>query len=480
MRIWGISDSSHDASLAVMENGEIALAGHAERYSKQKQDFAIHPDLWAEALEFGPPDLICYFERRNLKRLRRLVAGGLNGAYQHLYRRRFRAEIPEVQVSHHRSHASGGFFTSGMEEAVVVVIDAIGEIETASIWDAQGCRLTKLHSLHYPTSFGLFYSAFTDRLGLQAGQDEYVLMGMAAYGDPDRYKTRVEALFPAWNYQPFNLHAGLPPFPIDDDRLAPFDLAASVQEVYEQRLTEYMALARRLTGSTNLVFMGGCALNCVANERLRSMFDRIWIMPNPGDAGSSLGAILARTRSHIPWSGPYLGTNIPGDYPVQPIIDKLQTHQIVAVASGRAEFGPRALGNRSILADPRSEAIRDQVNLIKERQPFRPFAPVVTEEAGPLLFDLSGPSPYMSFAVRCRRPDLIPAVVHADGTSRVQTVSKEQHPGLHEVLTKWGQITGIPVLLNTSLNIKGQPILNDEQDITEWEKMYRTEIVRSL
>lgn len=463
-----------------MNNGQIALAGHAERYSKRKQDYAIHPDLWAEALEIGPPDLICYFERRSLKRLRRILAGGLNGAYEHLYRRRFGADIPEIQVSHHLSHAAGGFFTSGMEEAVVVVIDAIGEIETASIWDAQGCRLTKLHSLRYPTSFGLFYSAFTHRLGLQAGQDEYVLMGMAAYGDPSRYRDQVRALFPAWNHQPLNLHRGLPSFPIDSDLLAPYDLAASVQQIYEERLMDYMALARRLTGSTNLVFMGGCALNCVANERLRSMFDQIWIMPNPGDAGSSLGAILAHTRSHLPWPGPYLGTNIPGEYPVEAIIEKLQAHQIVAVASGRAEFGPRALGNRSILADPRSEAIRDQVNLIKERQPFRPFAPVVTEEAAPHLFDLAGPSPHMSFAVRCLRPDLIPAVVHADGSSRVQTVSRAQHPGLHDVLTRWGQITGLPVLLNTSLNIKGQPILNDETDIAEWEQMYRSEIVRSL
>lgn len=462
-----------------MENGQIALAGHAERYSKIKQDYAIHPDLWAEALEIGPPDLICYFERRSLKRLRRILAGGLNGAYEHLYRRRFRAQIPEIQISHHLSHAAGGFYTSGMEEAVVVVIDAIGEIETASIWDGQGCRLTKLHSLRYPVSFGLFYSAITHRLGLQPGQDEYVVMGMAAYGDPERYRARVQALFPAWNSQPINLHAGIPHLEIDSDDLAPFDLAASAQQIYEERLMEYMALARRLTGSANLVFQGGCALNCVANERLRSMFDQIWIMPNPGDAGSSLGAILARTRSHIPWPGPYLGTRIPGQYPVEQIIETLQAEQIVAVAAGRAEFGPRALGNRSILADPRSASIRDEVNRIKERQPFRPFAPVVTEEAAPLLFDLAGPSPHMSFAVRCRRPDLMPAVVHADGTSRVQTVSRDQHPGLHEVLTRWGKISGAPVLLNTSLNIKGQPILNDERDILAWEQMYRTSIVRS-
>jgi carbamoyltransferase len=155
----------------------------------------------------------------------------------------------------------------------------------------------------------------------------------------------------------------------------------------------------------------------------------------------------------------------------------LADNKIVAVASGRAEFGPRALGNRSILADPRDPDIKNKVNLIKKRESFRPFAPVVMEEHANKWFDINFSSPYMQYAVKCLRPDIIPSVVHADGTSRIQTVNKNQHPGLYEVLQKWLDLTGVPILLNTSLNVKGQPLINDEKDISEWEKYYQHQII---
>jgi carbamoyltransferase len=153
-------------------------------------------------------------------------------------------------------------------------------------------------------------------------------------------------------------------------------------------------------------------------------------------------------------------------------------NQIVAVATGRAEFGPRALGNRSILADPRDPNIKDKVNRIKKRELFRPFAPVIMAEHASEWFDMDYESPYMQYTPKCLKPDLIPSVVHVDGTSRVQTVTAEQHPGLYQVLKKFYEETGVPVLLNTSLNIKGQPLLNDEHDIIAWEKQYKTRIVR--
>ena len=202
-------------------------------------------------------------------------------------------------------------------------------------------------------------------------------------------------------------------------------------------------------------------------------------MPNPGDAGSSLGAAAALYGKHINWKNPYLGYDLGVEYPVAEIITGLIRDKIVAVASGKAEYGPRALGNRSILADPRDPNIKEKVNLIKKRELFRPFAPVVMEEHASKWFNIDFPSPYMQYAVECLQPDRIPAVVHKDGTSRVQTVNKEQHPGLYEVLYNWYSITGVPVLLNTSLNIKGQPLLNDETDILEWEQTYSTKIVRS-
>jgi carbamoyltransferase len=201
-------------------------------------------------------------------------------------------------------------------------------------------------------------------------------------------------------------------------------------------------------------------------------------MPNPGDAGSSLGAAAAAYGKHVEWKSPYLGYDLGGEYPVDKILAGLKEKKIVAVASGKAEYGPRALGNRSILADPRDPDIKDKVNLIKQRELFRPFAPVVMAEHAHEWFDMDFESPYMQYTVRCLQPEKIPSVVHADGTSRVQTVTKEQHPGLWEVLNRFYKETGIPVLLNTSLNIKGQPLLNDENDIKLWEETYNFTICR--
>jgi carbamoyltransferase len=238
-----------------------------------------------------------------------------------------------------------------------------------------------------------------------------------------------------------------------------------------------MRHAKSLTKKKNLVFMGGCALNCSANTKLWEIFNDVWIMPNPGDSGSSLGAAAALYGKHLDWQTPYLGYDLGGEYPVNKIIKGLADNKIVAVASGRAEFGPRALGNRSILADPRDPDIKNKVNLIKKRESFRPFAPVVMEEHANKWFDINFSSPYMQYAVKCLRPDIIPSVVHADGTSRIQTVNKNQHPGLYEVLQKWLDLTGVPILLNTSLNVKGQPLINDEKDISEWEKYYQHQII---
>jgi carbamoyltransferase len=223
--------------------------------------------------------------------------------------------------------------------------------------------------------------------------------------------------------------------------------------------------------------MGGCALICAANTMLWRVFDDVWIMPNPGDAGSSLGAAAAAYGKHLNWNHPYLGYNLGGKYPVTEIITGLVRDKIVAVATGRAEYGPRALGNRSILADPRDPSIKDKVNLIKKRELFRPFAPVVMEEYAHKWFKMNFTSPYMQYAVECLQPDKIPAVIHKDGTSRVQTVNKDQHPGLYEVLSNWYAMTGVPILLNTSLNIKGQPLINDEQDIINWENQYNFKII---
>ena len=219
---------------------------------------------------------------------------------------------------------------------------------------------------------------------------------------------------------------------------------------------------------------GGVALNCSANRLLGKYYDNIWIMPNPGDAGSSLGAAALGYGGRVNWTTAYLGYNIPGAYPVDAVIKHLLTDKIVGVASGSAEFGPRALGNRSLLADPRGTEIKDQVNAIKRRQQFRPFAPVILEEVADMYFDMPKgfeSSRYMQTVARCRHPNLFPAIVHKDGTSRVQTVPRDGS-GIRQLLEQWDQHTGCPMLLNTSLNIRGEPMVNDLGDAKRFTQLY--------
>jgi len=473
MIILGINETSHDASVSLIKDGEILFAAHSERYSKTKNDWYNNKDIYLDMLNYGTPTHIAYYERPRLKQSRILLKGGSAD-----WKPKIPMDLPVKYFSHHYSHASAGYYTSKFNDAVIVVLDAIGEYNTSTVWVGEGEKIKLKYKQNYPTSFGLFYSAFTQLLGLMPNQEEYIMMGMAAYGDWRRYYKEVDEYFPKFYQQAYNFHKGITDWNLPINEEDKFDIAAAVQMVYQTRLIDFMLEAKAITGKKNLVFMGGCALNSSANTALWKIFDDVWIMPNPGDAGSSLGAAAALYGKHIEWKTPYLGYDLGGDYPTNQILAALKQDKIAAVATGRAEYGPRALGNRSILADPRDPNIKDKVNLIKQRELFRPFAPVVLEEFASEWFDMSFTSPYMQYTVHCKQPDKIPSVVHKDGTSRVQTVNREQHPGLHMLLRKWYWDTGCPVLLNTSLNIKGQPLLNDENDIANWEKMYNTRIIR--
>ena len=471
--ILGINETSHDASVSLIKDGEILFAGHAERYSKQKNDWYNNKEIILDALNYGTPDAIAYYEKPILKKSRMLLHGGSSD-----WKPNFPLDIPVHYFKHHYSHAAAGYYTSAFNDACIVVLDAIGEYNTSTIWVGEGEKIRLKYKQNYPVSFGLFYSAFTQLIGLMPNQEEYIMMGMAAYGDWKRYYKEVDEYFPSYSKQKYNFHKGINDWGMPITEQDKFDIAAAVQMVYQQRLNDFMHMAYSVTGKKNLVFMGGCALNSSANTLLWNIFDMIWIMPNPGDAGSSLGAAAALYGKHLNWKSPYLGYDLGGTYPVDKIIEGLKKDKIVAVATGRAEYGPRALGNRSILADPRDPDIKDKVNLIKQRELFRPFAPIVMEDHAHKWFDMDFTSPYMQYTVKCLQPEKIPSVVHADGTSRVQTVNREQHPGLYRVLNKFYLQTGVPVLLNTSLNIKGQPLLNDESDIINWEKTYNFTICR--
>jgi carbamoyltransferase len=473
MIILGINETSHDASMSLIKNGEILFAGHSERYSKNKNDWFNNDEIFLDLLKYDNPTHIAYYEKPYLKRSRLLLKGGAGE-----WKPRFPIDLPVKYFNHHYSHACAGYYTSKFTDSAIVVLDSIGEYNTSTIWVGEGEKISLKFKQNYPVSFGLFYSAFTQLIGLMPNQEEYIMMGMAAYGDWTRYYKEVDDYFPSYSNQAYNFHKGIYDWGMEITEQDRFDIAAAVQVVYEQRLLDFMRMAKKLTGKSNLVFMGGCALNSKANTLLWNIFKDIWIMPNPGDSGSSLGAAAALYGKHINWKGPYLGHELGGIYPVQQIVDKILKDGIAAVASGRAEYGPRALGNRSILADARDPDIKDKVNKIKQRELFRPFAPVVMAEHASKWFDMNFESPYMQYTVKCLKPEIIPSVVHADGTSRVQTVTQSQHPGLYEVLNKFYLETGVPVLLNTSLNIKGQPLLNDKEDIKKWEDSYGTEIIK--
>lgn len=470
MIILGINETSHDAAISLIKDGEILFAGHAERYSKRKNDWYNNTNIYLDMLNYGKPTHIAYYERPQLKRSRLFLRGGMGE-----WKPTMPFDLPVKYFSHHHSHAAAGYYTSKFDDAVVVVLDSIGEYNTSTIWKGEADKLTRVFKHNYPFSFGLFYSAFTQLVGLKPNEEEYIMMGMAAYGDPKRYWKKVYEYFPSINQQKYNFHQGIydwnEPILTEQDK---FDIAAAAQKVYEIRLLDFMRYAKAKTGKENLVFMGGCALNASANTKLWDIFSNVWIMPNPGDAGSSLGAAAALYGKHINWKDPYLGhsLNIDKPYPVEQIFEKIMSTGVCAVAHGRAEYGPRALGNRSILADPRDPNIKDKVNMIKKRELFRPFAPVVLAEYASEWFDMKYASPYMQFTPKCLKPELIPSVVHQDGTSRVQTVTIEQHPGLYNTIKKFYEETGVPILLNTSLNIKGQPLLNDKDDILAWQDTY--------
>lgn len=472
MIILGVNETSHDASLSLIKDGDILFAGHAERYSKNKNDWYVNDSLVSDALSYGYPDIISYYEKPLLKASRLKIRGGSGD-----WKPKFNIPgIPVKRFSHHYSHAAAGYYTSSFKDSCIVVLDAIGEYNTSTIWVGQGDKISLVYKQNYPVSFGLFYSAFTQLIGLMPNQEEYIMMGMAAYGDPNKYFNRINSYFPSIKTQKYNFHKGISDWNSPITEQDKFDIAAAAQRVYEIRLLEFMRFAKAKTGKYNLVFMGGCALNSSANTLLWNVFNDIWIMPNPGDAGSSLGAAAAFYGKHLNWKDPYLGHDLGGQYPEDDIMSSLLINKVAAVAVGKAEYGPRALGNRSILADPRDPNVKDIVNRIKKRELFRPFAPVVLEEKASEWFDMNYTSPYMQYTPVCLKPELVPSVVHADGTSRVQTVNKEQHPGLYSLLKKWDSLTGIPILLNTSLNIKGQPLLNDNIDIAEWERLYQFKI----
>lgn len=295
---WGITALSHDASVVVLENDSILYASESERHSKIKNDPYLNDKIILEALSYGDPEEIVWYEKPWLKKSRQLYSMQWKELfsitpYQYLKKWNLHKKLNYSQ--HHRSHAAGGYFTSNYNNAVILVIDAIGEWNTISIWEGYLDNLKLVKSFNYPYSLGLLYSSFTQRVGLKPNEEEYIMMGMAAYGKPIYVeKIRNEIL-------PYNLHKGIGNWESTADN---FDLAASVQIIIEEEIVKLVEECKTIN-SNNLVYSGGVALNCVANSKLFDYYKNVWIMPNPGDSGNSVGAICDKK---IKWNGPYLSS----------------------------------------------------------------------------------------------------------------------------------------------------------------------------
>jgi carbamoyltransferase len=416
-------------------------------------------------------------------------------------------------VSHHQAHAAS-FFCSGMDDAVIVVVDGMGERECTSIWDGQGRSLRRLETIDFPNSLGEFYAAFTEWCGFKVYQQEGKLMGLAAYGGPDpgvrrqmdhvihvepeRY--RVDPAYTVGGRHDYGASLSNelvqrfgPPRaanePLEDRHRA---VAWAVQDALERATLEIVRRAMRLTGRRRVVLAGGVAMNCKLNGEVEhsSGVEEVFVLPASNDAGAALGAAIWRTQQagidprfrleHV-YYGPDCdeteieaaldhsklhARRIGGAGPAE-VARLLTERKVVGLFTGRNEFGARALGARSILADPRHKEMWDVVNeSVKRREKWRPFAPVILEGREGEWLEHARPSRFMmkAYHVRPERRDEIPAVVHVDGTCRPQTIRRESNPVYHDILAAFEERTGVPVLLNTSFNVRGEPIVSTPFD----------------
>ena len=431
--------------------------------------------------------------------------------------RRFRARMgllaerfPNAEVRpvlHHRAHGLYAFTASGFERAAVLVVDSLGERQATTIAAADGNGWHLRWAQDDPASLGYAYGAVTMHLGWRRGDEEGTVMALAATGDPARFGPVLKRAIAITdggirlNHSLLSLRVLSSKYPRTTVRFADLtcrprsagesveqvhaDLAAALQERTEQAMMHLARLAKKVTGSNLLVLGGGVAANCVAAGRIvrSGLFDEVFVPPAPGDSGTAIGAglaVWADTRGG-PVSGAkgtcYLGPSYPAwpladeprpgmrahtpEKPARFLAEQLADGKIVGVFQGRLEAGPRALGHRSILASPLAFGVVDRLNAtVKFREPFRPFAPIVPADRAEQYFTLGQPAPFMSFAptVTDLARRTVPAIVHANGTSRMQTLTAASEPFIAEVLDEFEKITGVPILINTSLNVKGKPI----------------------
>lgn len=307
MTIWGINALNHDASICVFRDNQPVWHRRSSDFTHIQGDHYLNDELVHHAKTlYGEPEIVYWYERPYLKKLRQLRAGQYNEVFRidnipSIYLKKFNIDCPIIYTPHHHSHAAAGYYTSSFNRAAVVVVDAIGEFETISIWRGHGRTLEKIWSKNYPNSLGIFYSAFTELIGLKPAAQEHILQQLSDRGDPFVYYDTVLDYFKKPAVLKYNLHKGVYnwPFGYDLTEQDRYDIAAAVQKVFEEQMDYIMVKARNLTSFRNLVYMGGCAYNSKFNRQLRHQWRGIWSLPWPGDASSAIGAVLAHTKNHV-------------------------------------------------------------------------------------------------------------------------------------------------------------------------------------
>lgn len=513
----GISAFYHDSAACITNGNLVLAAAEEERFTGIKHDssFPVNAIKWlisSTVRDVSQIQEVHWYENPETKDDRVKTIFNKRPIKTFFLRQRYKKDrknnSPETLLKnlgytgkiiyhdHHYSHAAFSYYTSTFRDAAILTIDGVGEWETTTISRGKGNKIDKLISIDFPNSLGMLYSTITSYLGFKPNEGEYKVMGLAPYGDKTKYIDRLYKIFTntsnkyyinqkyfTWEYSNkimftkalcklLDIPPRLPEEPITQDHK---DLAASLQKVYENEFLKLVKTAKNITKSNNICLGGGCAYNGVANALAYKYFDKVHIPFAPSDAGSAIGACLDN-HSHF---SPYLGTSftdkqvskilstykdsiyifkISEDKLIKTVAELIQSQKVIAWFQGKMEFGARALGNRSILASPVFPNMREKLNrMIKKREGFRPFAPSVPLDNADRFFDLKEPSPYMNKVVK-GRTKLIPSATHIDGTCRVQTVTSIQNPKYYKLLKEVGRLTQIPVLLNTSFNLKDQTI----------------------
>ncbi len=517
----GINAIFHDTSAALVSDGVIVAAAEEERFNRRKHgkecvpfsswELPVLSATWclnSAGLQPSDVDVVAYsydpslasshdtdVTADNWESLRTLYATRMPRFLQ--------TALPGIEraatefVPHHVAHAASAYLAAPLGDCAVLVADGRGERSSYLAGKVRGGRLTILATQALPHSLGLLYEELTMHLGFHRSSDEYKVMGLAGYGKPTfiedfRRMIRVRA-DGGFDTDPVDFNRYAAKRRKDDEFVgAHADLAASVQARLEEVLLELARWLHARTGDRYLTMAGGVALNCVANARLarEGPFERIWVQPAAGDAGTSLGAALFAAQKHgdrtQPMSSAALGrewsdsdlarrldsANIPYERPddiARSIAEILANDGVAGWFQGRSEYGPRALGHRSLFANPKYPDNLERLNNIKGREQFRPVAPMVPEERAAEIFEGQLPSPYMLFthSVKPEWRNSIAAAVHVDGTARVQTVNAQDEPLVGRMLREFDRLTGIPVVINTSFNTAGRPMVDDPRDALE-------------